>query len=593
MARIYRTDIDTLRAISIISVILFHLGYIKNGYLGVDVFFVISGYLITGIIYNEISANKFSVKNFYERRIRRIIPLVLFISALSFIIGLLVMLPDDLENLCQSIFATNFFSNNILMKITSSDYWAIKNNYKPLMHTWSLGIEEQFYLTYPIIFFFTKGEKRKYILPTLMTLASLSLLFFITSNNSSAKFYYLHFRFFQLAIGGLFAIFFINRKPKQSKNHSLLLIFLILLIFVIYSNINFSRDFLTITTTLLTAFILFLGNFFYKNNSLYKTLTSNKIIAGIGKISFSLYMWHQMIFAFSRYFLFEEITPQLAIILTIVIFICSIFTYHFIENPFRNRQLISLKKTLAFLTVFFILIISSSFYVYMIGGIIKDVPQLGIYKNTLPTKYNFFNSEDNIHISYNEKNNLFNKPFEQTNKIKVLVIGNSFGRDFINLLIESEFYNELTISYANLNTYNYNDIKERVIEADYIFYASNYPSKEVIINEKIPMSKVWIIGPKNFGASNGIHYNKSNIDYTLYSTKMTPNIYNEEKQNKAKWKKRYISLIDLTKNNNQEVLVFTPSGKFISHDTMHFTEYGSKFYAGLLKDKLKNILKIE
>lgn len=152
MNKIYRTDIDGLRAIAVISVILFHLGYLPNGYLGVDIFFVISGYLITGIVFNEVIENRFSILKFYERRIRRIIPLVLFTTFIAFLPGVFFMLPDDLENLCQSIIASNFSMNNILMYITSDNYWDVRNDYKPLMHTWSLGIEEQFYLLYRLFF---------------------------------------------------------------------------------------------------------------------------------------------------------------------------------------------------------------------------------------------------------------------------------------------------------------------------------------------------------------------------------------------------------------------------------------------------------
>ena len=165
MNKSYRTDIDGLRTIAIIPVILFHLGYMSNGYLGVDIFFVISGYLIKGIGFNELEENKFNILKFYERRLRRIIPLVLFTTTIAFLIGIIFMLPDDLENLCQSIFATNFSVNNILMYTTSADYWVVKNDYKPLMHTWSLGIEEQFYLFYPLIFFFLKGNKKSFYFP--------------------------------------------------------------------------------------------------------------------------------------------------------------------------------------------------------------------------------------------------------------------------------------------------------------------------------------------------------------------------------------------------------------------------------------------
>ena len=163
MTKTYRTDIDGLRAIAVLSVILFHLGYLSNGFLGVDVFFVISGYLITGLVYKEVEHNKFSILRFYERRIRRIVPLVLFTTFTAFAIGMLVMLPNDLENLCQAVIASNLSANNILMFITSADYWALHNDYKPLMHTWSLGIEEQFYLLYPVILFFLKGDRKRFI----------------------------------------------------------------------------------------------------------------------------------------------------------------------------------------------------------------------------------------------------------------------------------------------------------------------------------------------------------------------------------------------------------------------------------------------
>ncbi len=108
-SRKYRKDIDGLRAIAVLAVIIFHFGHLPNGYLGVDVFFVVSGYLITGIIYQEICKDRFSISNFYLRRTRRIIPLVLFLSLVSMIIGIIIMLPDDLENLAQSIIATNIF----------------------------------------------------------------------------------------------------------------------------------------------------------------------------------------------------------------------------------------------------------------------------------------------------------------------------------------------------------------------------------------------------------------------------------------------------------------------------------------------------
>lgn len=165
----YRAEIDGLRAIAVISVIIFHLNFLPNGYLGVDVFFVISGFLITNIIYKEQSQNNFSIINFYKRRVRRIIPLTMFISLVALLMGIIFMLPEDIISLSKSVIATNLFSNNILLYITSSDYWDVSINYKPLMHTWSLGIEEQFYLFYPLVFVLFRNRKKLLFFISLLT----------------------------------------------------------------------------------------------------------------------------------------------------------------------------------------------------------------------------------------------------------------------------------------------------------------------------------------------------------------------------------------------------------------------------------------
>tara|TARA_B110000046_G_scaffold86106_1_gene94179 strand:+ start:3644 stop:4450 length:807 start_codon:yes stop_codon:yes gene_type:complete len=266
MKTIYRTDIDGLRALAVISVILFHLGYINNGYLGVDVFFVISGYLITGIVYREVKNNKFSVLKFYERRIRRIIPLVLFTSLIAFILGVFFMLPDDLENLSQSVFASNLSVNNVLMYITSTDYWAVKNDYKPLMHTWSLGIEEQFYLLYPFVFFFLKKNKIKYILPVLILLSIFSISAFLLENNSSAKFYFIQYRFFELSIGGIAAIYFnsSNLNYKSNKSQYFLFLLLIILVGILLFPIKLDNDIKIILVTLITTAVLVFGDIHFE-----------------------------------------------------------------------------------------------------------------------------------------------------------------------------------------------------------------------------------------------------------------------------------------------------------------------------------------
>ena len=206
--------IDGLRAVAVLSVIFFHFGLLSKGYLGVDVFFVISGFLITRLIYRE-SRDGFSIKDFYLRRIRRIIPLVSCVSFLSVVIGLFVMLPNDLKTLAQSVVATTLFSNNMLQAITTGNYWDVVNEFKPLMHTWSLGVEEQYYFLYPLLFMIFTRKRLRFILSVLIFLTVSSLaLFFLPTFGYASKFYYLPFRFFELASGGIAAIFLETRAQS-------------------------------------------------------------------------------------------------------------------------------------------------------------------------------------------------------------------------------------------------------------------------------------------------------------------------------------------------------------------------------------------
>lgn len=333
---LYREDIDGLRAIAVLSVIIFHLGFLPNGYLGVDVFFVISGFLITKITYQEVIDNHFSIKTFYLRRIRRIIPLVLFINIVALIVGVLVMLPDDLENLAQSVVATNLFANNILQFTTARDYWNIVNEYRPLMHTWSLGIEEQFYFVYPLILLAFGHLKRKYILPTLVILFLISLTLFLLSKDVAPSFYLIQYRFFEMAFGGIGAILFGNKLLKNKYSFVVLFLLIAILVFAVPIPMKAKN----IITIILALLILLSDN---NGNSISKFLLQNRLMTWIGKISFSLYMWHQIVLAFARYFVVQEIELSNTPILFILIFVLSAMSYYLVEQPFRNKHCLTIK----------------------------------------------------------------------------------------------------------------------------------------------------------------------------------------------------------------------------------------------------------
>lgn len=162
----YRYDLDVIKGIAILAVVLFHLGIIKSGYLGVDVFLVVNGFLIVPSVCKNIVIGKFSYLQFLEKRILRLWPMIVLATSVCLLIGYIGMLPDDYENVGESVVASNLFSENILLSITTHDYWNASNDYNPLMHLWYVGILFEFYVLFPIILMggvFCFGERRSWI----------------------------------------------------------------------------------------------------------------------------------------------------------------------------------------------------------------------------------------------------------------------------------------------------------------------------------------------------------------------------------------------------------------------------------------------
>jgi peptidoglycan/LPS O-acetylase OafA/YrhL len=573
----YRNDIDGLRGIAVLIVIFFHFGFFLNGYLGVDVFFVISGYLITSIVYREALQGHFSIVDFYIRRLRRIIPLVLCILTVVLFIGVLVMLPDDLENLAQSVVATNFFSNNILQLITTRDYWNIVNEYKPLMHTWSLGVEEQFYFIYPILFLVLGSRKRiRYIFPVLVALSICSLMLFLFYSDINAKFYLIQYRFWELSFGGLGGILAFDKNVNGKYKF----IFLISLIGGMF--ISSSNEILTVLTVLSTLGLLISSN--SQQDRFSSIVLENRVLVFIGKISFSLYMWHQVVLAFYRYIYSASITITTSIVLFLIIFSLSIFSYYFIEQIFRDKKRISLKLLLFIVTLLSLLTTLFALYIYKNAGVLHDVPELEISKS---------NIKRNMHSLYNDRIYKLDKDFSNSNKIKVLVIGNSFARDWANILLESKFSNKIEISYV-YDAYQCSNIRSRVNKAQYIYLsASNEaPSHlnlaKIIDDFNMDTKKVLIVGTKNFGINNGSVYNKrGELDYCDQYISMREGYLEENLKMKNIWQDKYIDLIALIINEDKEIPVFTPNCKFISQDSAHLTHAGAKYFSTLIENKIK------
>ena len=568
--RKYRNDIDGLRAIAVLVVIFFHFGYLSNGYLGVDVFFVISGYLITGIIYNKILQNNFSIKDFYIRRAKRILPLVSFVTFVSLTLGFFVMLPDDLENLAQSVIATNFFNNNTLQILTTRNYWDVVNEFKPLMHSWSLAIEEQFYFIYPFIFILINKTQflfKRTLLIVLIGMTLVSILLYLGPFEIYHKFYLLPFRFFELSLGGIVAIVSKNKVVKFKIPY----VFILVLVTIMCFNFNFlSDDLLIILTVILTSLILLSAN---HRNGISKIILENKIIVFFGKISFSLYMWHQVVLAFYRYIFVQEINIYNYILIFFFTLLLSIFSYFFIENYFRYKM--KTNKVLLSLLIMFLITNILSLQIYNKSGIVRDVAELDLTTD---------NTSSNIHSQYNDRIYNYDNDFISKDKIKILVLGNSFARDWANVLIESNYYNQIEISYI-YDPSNHPNITNRSNQADFIFVSSI--NKPLFDKLSITNLNVWCVGTKNFGINMGVFYNYSGSNYCLQKTAIKSNHLKTNTLQKKQWgSDHYIDLIEALTDENMKMPVFTPDCKFISHDSRHLTPGGATYVASIIENQL-------
>lgn len=336
----YRPEIDGLRAIAVVPVILFHAGFemFSGGYVGVDVFFVISGYLITTIIINEMDEGRFKLQTFYERRARRILPALVFVVLCSVPAAWLLLLPDEFKDFAQSIAAVATFSSNILFWLESG-YFDTAAELKPLLHTWSLAVEEQFYIFFPLILMALWRFGRRVIIWTLIAIfvVSLTAAHWGASSNSSAAFYLLHTRAWELMIGA-FAGFYLQRRRIEASLPIMNALSGLGLAAIAYAVLVFDHEtpfpsLYALIPTLGTVLIVL----FAQRGTWVYSLLSLKVLVAIGLISYSLYLWHQPIFSFTRHALLIEPTPMQMLIGAAVSVGLATFTYFYVEAPFRGK----------------------------------------------------------------------------------------------------------------------------------------------------------------------------------------------------------------------------------------------------------------
>ena len=345
----YRPEIDGMRAIAVLSAIFYHaqlsvldFKVFKGGYIGVDIFFVISGYLITSLMLKELEINKnFSFTGFYERRCRRILPVLFFIILIFLPLAWMYMLPSAFVDFAKSILYSIGFGSNFYFHYSGLEYGGIEAMYKPFLHTWSLSVEEQYYIIFPIFLFFIFKYFNKYLFQILTLVLVTSFLFaeWGSKNYISETFYFIHSRMWELLAGSILAYLEI-KKGVRSQNKILNELLPILGLFFIMFFIILNDD--KINHPSFKTFFPVIGTclfiWFSKKEILLGKVMSSKPFVSIGLISYSLYLWHYPIFSFIRITETTQGNILIKFLVILIIISLSIFTYFIIEKPFRDKK---------------------------------------------------------------------------------------------------------------------------------------------------------------------------------------------------------------------------------------------------------------
>ena len=575
----YRAEIDGLRALAVVPVILFHAGIelFKGGFVGVDVFFVISGYLITTILIDDLENKSFNIVNFYERRARRILPALFVVMFKTILPAYFVFLPDELQNLGQSVVATTLFANNVLLYLTTN-YWELQAEFKPLLHTWSLGIEEQYYLVFPffLMLAWRFGKKRVIWIIAVMAIISLLLSELGSRKYTAANFYLTHTRAWELFAGSITA--FIVKKRGIQKNNFLAFLGLTAIIFsiFIYDESTPFPSFYTLVPVLGVVLLVL----FADKDTLVAKLLSTKMFVGIGLISYSAYLWHQPILSYLRTVSNGKVVGINTLIMLIITFFLAFLTWKFVEQPFRKIGNVSKKKFLSLIITLSTLFVSLGLILHYTEGFSKSFYGVSKYgSKDVWIKYN-----DRVQDMYGKNN------FDNSSKIKVLVIGTSYANDFINALIEADIAMGIDILYRHHNSISHCDLANNstdnyiINQADIIifgFSGVNNCSRAAFDNLKKKGKTPYFATYKQFG------YNLGWIRLELLLNGKIENPYSQRIENEIRINSEIrkifseSEIIDIQQIFNSTddnfVRIVDDQNRLLSVDRVHLTQPGAQF----------------
>ena len=624
MKVLYRPEIDGLRAISIIGVIFFHFkfDFFSGGYLGVDVFIVISGYLITSFIFNRLKVDNFSFIEFLIRRSKRLLPSFFAVIFFSLIFAYLIFLPEDLVRFCKSIISATFLSSNFFFWLYSG-YWD-ESNSNPLLHTWSLSLEWQFYLTYS---FFSvliwKLIKFKFYNLSIFLFIFIFLSSFISALvflDRNMSFFLLPFRLYEFLIGA--SIYFVIDKKniiiQKNKNILALLgIFLIILSFIIFDSQSNVPGYIALMPCLGTAMLIYLSE------TIVHKFLRNKVFVYIGLISYSLYLYHWPILIFYSWINIVELDLTTKLFLIFLSVLLSILNYHTIEKPVRLNLIIN-KLYGFFLIPFVIIIILFSLHIISKKGF---PDRFSDQKNKLiesAKKDSYLSRKNFLDLNIDLK-------FNKNKEYKILVLGDSNGEDMFFAIKQNLNLEKFDVEYMKFSAWCFelpkfskflsiferikkrnqhclreenffNNNSELLKNADYIIFSSawyknshmhienminfvkNYSNANLIVSSKTVYFPDISILIKRIDEKNILNLNEIAYEVKFDSTKKS----NEKLKKKINLLNiKYLDKSELICSEDDKICnIFNEKdNQFYIVDDHHWTLEGAKFYGNKINYK--------
>ena len=610
---IYRAEIDGLRAVAVLPVIFYHAGFAfaHGGYIGVDVFFVISGYLITSLIVEEKRAGTFSLASFYERRMRRLLPALFIVLFAAGICAWMLFTPQQLSAFGASVVATSLFASNFYF-LHQTDYFAPPTLGLPLVHTWSLAVEEQYYALFPLVLWlgWRRGIRGVAVIISTIALASFAWCEVSWRRSPDANFYLIFGRAWELMIGALAALSATRLGGVRASVRDGATIIGIALLGFSMAAFDDGVPFPSALTLIPVLGSVLLVLFATSETWIGRVLRS-PLLVGVGLLSYSAYLWHQPVFAFLREYSLEEPSRLMMLSACGAVFVLAYLTWRFVEKPFRDRRHLSRAQITGFAIG-----ISSSLIV--LGSILVSTDGMRQYSPNYERLNAVADRKSNAAYVRERFDRLRKRPFDPADpRPRAIVVGDSFAEDLVNALFENgtldryqvqtwyvparcqivamDFPTQMThVDARDRDACEHADTLLDALtaigQADLIVLAANWKDwsaedmdHTVKSLNLLPHQKLLVAGSKSFGKISLARYYRMSsqqllqLRHTVDSSQRTVNEMLAARLDSSVFVDLYALLC-----NDYVCPLFTNDLDLISYDGVHLTPAGARYLGELL-----------